>query len=196
MLALVVLFVPVSLAEDATEITVFPAVEDMTLDMENMRGLNTDSLTCEVDASYYSKDEMLSVSIIQFDISDVCIGDNDVCVLLLKATSVEKRVSSEDAQIGLTAIGSDWTEDSSILDLANAITASDSGTSSALQATNFDTDSVFAFDVSNRVRDVSAVDDLISFCLLATGDTDYRVDFKASETGEGPCLLIMPYPLP
>ena len=189
---LAALVMPVSIAQD---ITVVQAVEDITMDMENMDVLNTGTLTCEVDASYYGEDETLSVSMVQFDISDVRVGDNDVCVLLLKATSVEKRVSSETAQIGLSVMSSEWTEDSSLLDLANAFTSGPS-TSIALQASDLDTDSIFAFDVSNRVKEVSAADDLISFNLIATGNTDYRVDFKSRETGEGPCLLVMPYPLP
>lgn len=189
---LAALVMPVSIAGD---ITVVQAVEDITMDMENMDILNTGTLTCEVDSSYYGEDETLSVSMVQFDISDVRVGDNDVCVLLLKAASVEKRVSSETAQIGLSVMSSEWTEDSSLLDLANAITSGPS-TSIALQASDLDTDSIFAFDVSNRVKEVSAADDLISFNLIATGNTDYRVDFKSRETGEGPCLLVMPYPLP
>lgn len=189
---LAALVMPVSIAGD---ITVVQAVEDITMDMENMDILDTSTLTCEVDSSYYGEDETLSVSMVQFDISDVRVGDNDVCVLLLKAASVEKRVSSETAQIGLSVMSSEWTEDSSLLDLANAITSGPS-TSIALQASDLDTDSIFAFDVSNRVKEVSAADDLISFNLIATGNTDYRVDFKSRETGEGPCLLVMPYPLP
>ena len=190
---LAALVMPLSIAGD---FTVVQAVEDITMDIENMDILNTDTLTCEVDSSYYGEDETLSVSMVQFDISDVRVGDNDVCVLLLKAASVEKRVSSESAQIGLSVMSSDWTEDSSLLDLANAVTASGPSASSALQASDLDTDSIFAFDVSNRVKEVSAADDLISFSLIAVGDTDYRVDFKSRETGEGPCLLVMPYPLP
>jgi len=197
-LVLMALAVSVSIAQDipVTNITVVQAIEDITLDMENARIFNTDNLSCEVDASYSGKDELLSSSYIQFDISDLQISDNDVCVLLLKATSVEKRASDESAEIILSFMSSEWTEDSSFTDLANAFYATGLSSDAMLQAATYDTGSIFAFDVSNRVKEVSSADDYISFILMASGNTDYRVDFKSRETGEGPCLLIMPYPLP
>ena len=57
---------------------------------------------------------------------------------------------------------------------------------------NFGGDEVFAFDVSDQIK--PAEGEKVSFLLMAMGDNDYRVSFKSRETGEGPCLLIVPYP--
>jgi hypothetical protein len=57
---------------------------------------------------------------------------------------------------------------------------------------NFGGDEVFAFDVSDQIK--AAEDGRVSFLLMAMGDNDYRVSFKSRETGEGPSLLIVPYP--
>jgi len=57
---------------------------------------------------------------------------------------------------------------------------------------NLGGDEVFAFDVSDHLK--AAEGGRISFLLMAFGDVDYRVSFKSRETGEGPSLLIAPYP--
>jgi len=57
---------------------------------------------------------------------------------------------------------------------------------------NFGGDEIFAFDVSERLK--TAEGGRVSFLLMAMGDTDCRVSFKSRETGEGPSLLIVPYP--
>jgi hypothetical protein len=57
---------------------------------------------------------------------------------------------------------------------------------------NFGVGEVFVFDISEHLK--AAEDDKVSFLLMAMGDTDYKVSFKSRETGEGPSLLITPYP--
>ena len=61
-------------------------------------------------------------------------------------------------------------------------------------SSNTDGDSIFAFDVSKKLLDARAEGGKISFLLEAISNSSSEIIFLSRESGEGPHLLIMPYP--
>ena len=59
---------------------------------------------------------------------------------------------------------------------------------------NTDGDLIFAFDVSKKLLEAKASSDRISFLLQVASNNSYKFDFLSRETGQGPYLLVMPYP--
>jgi hypothetical protein len=143
------------------------------------------------------EEDFPGVVMVQFDLSGLSVGDDDVAVLVLKAESVEK-VGDEMAGIFIAPVTSEWSESSSVTALALNMLALIFMISSGEDfdfrqvGMNFGGDGIYAFDVSEHVK--GAEGGKISFLLMAVGDTDYKVVFKSRETGEGPSLLIGPYP--
>ena len=178
--------------------TVVHAVEDLYVDLTEEKVYNDDHLVCEyLMGDLYQEEEFPGVVMVQFDISDLEMREYDVAVLALKAVSAEK-IGSEMAGVFLMPITSEWSESSSVtalgLNMLSIVVMISNGEEPDLSqfGMNFGDGEVFAFDVSEHLKaaDVGRV----SFLLVAVGDTDYRVSFKSRETGEGPVLLIAPYP--
>jgi len=178
--------------------TIVPAAEDLYVDLTEEEVYNDDHLVCEyLMGDWYMEEEFPGMVMVQFDISDLEMHEDDVGVLALKAESIEK-VGDEMAGVFLMPITSEWSENSSVtalgLNMLSIVVMMSNGDELDLSqfGMNFGDDEVFAFDVSEHLK--AADGGRISFLLMTVGDTDYRVSFKSRETGEGPSLLIAPYP--
>ncbi len=184
---------------ELSEVTKIPASQDVYFGMDKEGVYNTDTLRCEVDVADINgsmKSRYSGVPMIQFNISGLKMTENDIGILVLKAASIKKQ-GNESAMIAAMPVSSDWSENSSYLDLIfnlkpildiverNDITKMDIST---------DGDNIVAFDVSKKLLDAKANGGLISFMLMAVSNSNYSVDFNSRETGEGPYLIVMPYP--
>ena len=182
----------------ATTMTAVPAVADLYVDLTAGKVYNEDRLvSMYLVGGDGVEEDFPGVALVQFDLSGLEVGTGDVAVLVLKAESVEK-IGDEMAGIVTAPVTSEWSESSSptaltlnMLSTFYMITVLDY-TDFRQVGMNFGGDEVFAFDVSEHVK--GADGGKISFLLLAVGDTDYKVTFRSRETGEGPTLLIGPYP--
>ncbi len=189
--------------EDAakSDMTAIPASQDVYISMgENRVSVynQTEALLCAVDVTDGKETERTSypgAPVIQFNISGINITDNDVAVLVLKARSMQTQ--GDPAMVALMSIGSDWDESSdyttflvNILPAWNIIKKNDA----TLMSSNTDGDRIFAFDVSQKLRDALDEGDRISFLLEAISNSSAQISFLPRESGEGPCLMIMPYP--
>jgi len=182
----------------ASSMIVIPAIEDVYSDMQEEMVYNDDHLVCEYSMEGETEEgDYPKVAMVQFDISDLEMKEDDVGVLVLKAESM-KTVGEEAVGVVLMPMTSEWSENSSASDLGlnllAAILMMAGGDEFDLGqfGVNFGGDEIFAFDVSERLK--TAEGGRVSFLLMAMGDTDCRVSFKSRETGEGPSLLIVPYP--
>lgn len=183
---------------DTCPMTVIPASEDLYANLERGMVYNDDHLVCEYSmGGEIKEDEFPKVVMVQFDISDLEMEEDDVGVLVLKAES--KETFGEGATgVVLMPITSEWSENSSVsaleLNLLAAILMMASGDELDFGqfGMNFGGDEVFAFDVSDQLK--AAEGGRVSFLLMAMGDNDCKISFKSRETGEGPSLLIVPYP--
>jgi hypothetical protein len=178
--------------------TFIPAAEDLYANVEKGKVYNDDHLVCEYSmGGELGEDDYPKVVMVQFDISDIEMGVDDVGVLVLKAESTETFGEGATGVV-LMPVTSEWSENSSAsaleLNLLAAILMMASGDELDLGqfGINFGGDKVFAFDVSDQLK--AAEGGRVSFLLMAMGDNDCRVSFKSRETGEGPSLLIVPYP--
>ncbi|MFZ2834368.1 MAG: hypothetical protein WAZ20_10745, partial [Methanothrix sp.] len=61
-------------------------------------------------------------------------------------------------------------------------------------STNSDGDSIYAFDVSQKLIQAKGKGDKVSFLLEAIGNNTTEIDFLSRESGQGPYLIILPYP--
>lgn len=182
----------------SNEVTVVPATEDVWIDVYNEQVYNSNILLCEVDAGYYTEDKTPGMSLVQFDISDINFKRGDIGILALKATLAERQSDEEFVYVVVNPVGSGWTEKSSVVVIATAVSPGVLAVADhdVAWSQNINRDvGTIAFDVSPCLREAKAKGGKISFILMAGGDTDYRVEFMSRETGEGPCLLVMPYPL-
>jgi hypothetical protein len=161
----------------------------------------TETLLCAVDVAEGNKSERTSypgAPVIQFNISGLNITDNDVAVLVLKAASMQNQ--GDPVLVALLTIGSDWDEGSdyttflvNILPAWNIIKKNDA----TAMSSNTDGDSIFAFDVSQKLKNAikeDKEDSRISFLLEAISNSSAQVSFLPRESGQGPYLMIMPYP--
>jgi hypothetical protein len=189
---------PGNALENVTAIT---ASEDVYISLgENKVSVYNQSemLLCAVDVADGNGTEMTSypgAPVIQFDISTLNITDNDVAVLVLKAASMQ--AEGDPVMVAMISIGSDWNESSdyttflvNILPAWNIIKKNDA----TAMSSNTDGDRIFAFDVSQKLRDAGQEGDKISFLLEAISNSSAEIAFLPRESGEGPCLVIMPYP--
>ena len=181
-----------------SSMAVIPAVEDVYANVEGGKVYNDDHLVCEYSmGGEFEEEDYTKVVMVQFDISEIEMKEGDVGVLILKAESMET-LGEGAVGVILMPITSEWSENSSAsaleLNLLGAILTMASGDELDFSqfGINFGGDEVFAFDVSERLK--AAEGGRVSFLLMAMGDNDYRVSFKSRETGEGPSLLIGPYP--
>ena len=191
-----------ALGNAQSDVTTITASQDVYISMgENRVSVynQTEMLLCAVDVTDGNETEMISypgAPVVQFDISGLNITDNDVAVLVLKAASMQKQ--KDPIMVALMSIGSDWDESSdyttflvNILPAWNIIKKNDA----TAMSSNTDGDSIFAFDVSQKLRDARAEGDKISFLLEAISNSSSEISFLPRESGQGPCLVIMPYPV-
>ena len=143
----------------------------------------------------YHTEQLSRVPVIQFNLSGINITGDDVAILVLKAASV--RQMDRSSIVALVAIGSDWDEQSdlttflvNILPARNLIAKNDL----TLISTNSDGDSIYAFDVSQKLIQAKGKGDKVSFLLEAIGNNTTEIDFLSRESGQGPYLIILPYP--
>ncbi|HNZ05716.1 MAG TPA: hypothetical protein PKL01_04545, partial [Methanothrix soehngenii] len=64
----------------------------------------------------------------------------------------------------------------------------------SLMSTNSDGDDIYAFDVSQKLMQAKGRGDKVSFLLEAIGNSTTEIEFLSRESGQGPYLMIMPYP--
>jgi len=184
---------------ELSEVTKIPASQDVYFGMNKEGVYNTDTLRCEVnviDGNGSKVSSYSGVPMIQFNISSINMTDNDIGILMLKTESIKKQ-GNESAMIAVMPVNSDWSENSSYLNLVfnlkpiidiverNDITKMEISTNN---------DGIVAFDVSKSLLDAKANGGKVSFLLMAISNSSYRVDFKSRETDEGPYLIVMPYP--
>ncbi|WP_348303973.1 hypothetical protein [Methanothrix sp.] len=182
----------------ATEI---PASQDVyvSLGTGNETVYNqSDTLLCATnvpDTNNTTLNSYPGVPLIQFNLSGIDIADDDIAILVLKAASV--RQMDRSGIVALVTIGSDWDEQSdittflvNILPARNLIVKNDL----TLMSTNSDGDDIYAFDVSQKLMQAKERGDKVSFLLEAIGNSTTEIDFLSRESGQGPYLMIMPYP--
>ncbi len=178
-----------------------PASQDVyiSLGTGNERVYNqTDILFCGINVTSVNNTSVSSYPgdpVIQFDISGLNVTDDDVAILVLKAASIRRPDSSY--LVALFTIGSDWNEESDITAfLVNILPAWSIYKKNDLtqMSSNTDGDEVFAFDVSKKLMDAKAKGDKISFLLEIISNSTSEIDFLSRETGQGPYLMVMPYP--
>ena len=158
----------------------------------------SDTLLCATnvpDANNTTLNSYPGVPLIQFNLSGIDIADDDIAILVLKAASV--RQMDRSGIVALVTIGSDWDEQSdittflvNILPARNLIVKNDL----SLMSTNSDGDDIYAFDVSQKLMQAKGRGDKVSFLLEAIGNSTTEIDFLSKESGQGPYLMIMPYP--
>jgi len=184
------------------EMTKTPASQDVyvSLGTGNEQVFNqTETLRCGVNVTDQNSVKVSSypgAPLIQFDISGINITDNDIAILVLKAVSIEKE-GNDSAMVTLLPISSEWNEESeytvllvNILPIWSIVKKNDISQTSS----DADDDLIFAFDVSKKLKDAKAKGDSISFLMMAISNSSYEVDFMSRESGQGPYLMVMPYP--
>jgi len=184
------------------ETTRIPASQDVYIGLGTENGLvvnQTDVLRCEVNVTDVNGTKLSSypgVPMMQFNISGLNITDDDIGILVLKASSIEKQ-NDDSAIFALLSIGSEWNEESdyttfliNILPAWNIIKKNDL----TLMSINTDGDGTLAFDVSKKLKEAKAKGDSVSFLLEAISNSSYKADFFSRESSQGPYLMVMPYP--
>ncbi len=191
-----------ALGDALGDVTRIPASQDVYINMgeNNVSVYNqTDFLICAVNVTDGNQTRMISypgAPVVQFNISSLNFAYNNVAVLVLKAATIQRQ--KDPIMVALMPIGSDWNESSdyntflvNILPAWKIIKMNDA----AAMSSNTDGDSIFAFDVSQKLRDAGAEGDKISFFLLAISNSSSEIAFQSRKSGQGPCLVIMPYPV-
>ena len=185
------------------DVTYIPASQDVYLSMGTDRVTvfnQSDILLCAVNVS--ETNGTLDISdpgcpVIQFDISGQNITDDDMAVMLLKAKSV--LTQGDPVMVVMMSIGSDWDESSDyttfLVNILPAWKIINEKDATAMNS-NTDGDLVFAFDISKKLSDALAKGEKVSFLLQANSNSSSEISFFSRESGEGPCLVIMPYPRP
>lgn len=187
--------------DEKSDMTAIAASQDVYISMGEDRVSvynQTETLLCAVDVTDGNRTEATSypgAPVIQFNISGLNITEDDVAVLVLKARSMQTQ--GDPVMVALMSIGSDWDESSdyttflvNILPARNIIKKNDA----TAMSSNTDGDGIFAFDVSQKLRDAREEGDKISFLLEAISNSSAEISFLPRESGQGPCLMIMPYP--
>lgn len=177
---------------------VYLAAEDVYVDLMEEMVYNDDHLVCEyLKGRGYEAEEFPAMAMIQFNISDLVVEEDDVAILVLKAEAIDK-AGDENSGLILVPITSEWTEGSSFpalaLNLLSMISILEDSSEIDLGriGMSFGQDRIVVFDVKELLK--SAEGERLSFAVMAVADVDYRVSFRSRETGEGPAILIAPYP--
>jgi hypothetical protein len=184
------------------EVTKIPASQDVyiTLGTGDEQVFNqTETLRCGINVTDHSGIKASSypgAPMIQFDIAGLNITDDDIAILVLKAASIEKG-GNDSAMATLLPISSEWNEDSdytvllvNILPIWDIVKKNDISQTSS----DADEDRIFAFDISKKLKDAKAKGDRISFLMMAISNSSYEIDFLSRESGQGPYLMVTPYP--
>lgn len=181
--------------------TNIPAAQDVYISLgtgNEMVFNQTEILLCGInvtEVNNISVSNYPGVPVIQFDISGLNITDNDVAILVLKAADM--RQPDPSAMVALLTIGSDWNEESDMTTfLVNILPAWSIIKKNDLtqMSSNTDGDKIFAFDVSKKLMDAQKKGNKISFLLEAISNSSSEINFLSRESGQGPYLMIMPYP--
>lgn len=181
-------------------VAVIPASQDVYISMGGDRVSvynQTDYLLCAVDVAEENGTSVYTYPgepVIQFDISGVNISEDDVVVLVLKAEAMQ--ASEDPVMVVLLTVGSEWDEASDFTTfLVNINSARNKLNKNDLtiMSSNVDGDLIFAFDVSEKLLDARK-EGKISFLLQPKSNSSSEITFLSRESGEGPALLIMPYP--
>ena len=181
-------------------VAVIPASQDVYISMGGDRVSvynQTDYLLCAVDVAEENGTSVYTYPgepVIQFDISGVNISEDDVVVLVLKAEAMQ--ASEDPVMVVLLTVGSEWDEASDFTTfLVNINSARNKLNKNDLtiMSSNVDGDLIFAFDVSEKLLDARK-EGKISFLLQPKSNSISEITFLSRESGEGPALLIMPYP--
>lgn len=181
--------------------TNIPAAQDVYISLgtgNEMVFNQTEILLCGInvtEVNNISVSNYPGVPVIQFDISGLNITDNDVAILVLKAADI--RLPDPSAMVALLTIGSDWNEESDMTTfLVNILPAWSIIKKNDLtqMSSNTDGDKIFAFDVSKKLMDAQKKGNKISFLLEAISNSSSEINFLSRESGQGPYLMIMPYP--
>lgn len=177
---------------------VYLAAEDVYVDLMEEMVYNDDHLVCEyLKGRGYEAEEFPAMAMIQFNISDLVVEEDDVAILVLKAEAIDK-AGDENSGLILVPITSEWTEGSSFpalaLNLLSMISILEDSSEIDLGriGMSFGQDRIVVFDVKELLK--AAEGERLSFAVMAVADVDYRVSFRSRETGEGPAILIAPYP--
>ena len=178
---------------------VYLAAEDVYVDLMEEMVYNDDHLVCEyLKGRGYEAEEFPAMAMIQFNISDLVVEEDDVAILVLKAEAIDK-AGDENSGLILVPITSEWTEGSSFpalaLNLLSMISILEDSSEIDLRriGMSFGQDRIVVFDVKELLK--AAEGERLSFAVMAVADVDYRVSFRSRETGEGPAILIVPYPM-
>lgn len=179
-----------------------PASKDVYIGLgtENQRVYNqSDLLICAVNVTDINGSKVSTypgAPLIQFDISNINVTREDIAILVLKAASIKKS-GSDSALVALLSIGSEWDEESdyttllvNILPAWNIVKKNDL----TQMGSDSDGDLILAFDVSKKLMDAKATGNSMSFLLEAISNSSYEADFLSRESGQGPYLIVMPYP--
>jgi hypothetical protein len=185
------------LGSGTCEVTKIYATQDVYFSLQSEKVSRNDTiLRCEVNVTGVGSQNVTypGVPMVQFNISGLNLSDDDIGVLVLKAESMKKTDAS--GMVAVVPVGSDWDESSEFLELAlNLLPLWKSMKSNELAGQigiDSDDDMIFAYDVSGKLKETK--EDRISFFLEAVSNNSIRVDFKSRESGEGPYLMIIPYP--
>ena len=181
-------------------VAVIPASQDVYISMGGDRVSvynQTDYLLCAVDVAEENGTSVYTYPgepVIQFDISGVNISEDDVVVLVLKAEAMQ--ASEDPVMVVLLTVGSEWDEASDFTTfLVNINSARNKLNKNDLtiMSSDVDGDLIFAFDVSEKLLDARK-EGKISFLLQPKSNSSSEITFLSRESGQGPALLIMPYP--
>jgi len=185
------------LGSGTCEVAKIYASQDVYFSLQSEKVFSNDTLLrCEVNVSRENGQniEYPGMPMVQFNISGLKIGEDDIGILVLKAESVKKDDAS--GMVAVVPVDSDWDENSEFLELAlNLLPLWKSIKKNELAGQigiDSDGDKIFAYDVSGKLKETK--EDRISFFLEAVSNSSYRADFKSRESGEGPYLMVIPYP--
>jgi hypothetical protein len=192
-------FIFLLLGSGTCEVTKIYTSQDVYFSLQSEKVFYNDTLLrCEVNVTGENNNSIVYpgefVAMVQFNISGLKIGEDDIGILVLKADSVKG--DDNGGMVAVVPVASDWDENSEFLDLAvNLLPLWKSMKKNELAGqigTDSDGDKIFAYDVSGKLKEIK--EDRISFFLEAVSNSTYRADFKSRESGEGPYLMVIPYP--
>ena len=200
-----------------------PASGDVYVDFGNGQVYDTNVLRCETGPI---ADTRPVAPLIKFNVSGLDLAEDDIGILVLKASKITKAgeetgailpatseapatgeapiregatiQNKEEPAVILFPAGSNWAEKSDFVDLdlgpALDMIENEVDMDYSRVGVRFDNGGrIFAFDVAKHLKE-KASDELSFVLVAATEDLEYRVEFMSSETGEGPHILVIPYP--
>lgn len=185
------------------QIIEIPASQDVYVDMQANEIFNSQVLKCNTNSSSSFMNmgdegdkEFTGWPMIQFNISNLNLGENDIAILVIKESDM--RNTGQSGQVAILPLESNWNEKSSFVDvffnLKPLLELAENFDTSKMSLDTED-DKIFAFDVSKKLIEAKGKgQNNISFTLMAVTNNSYNIDFMSRETGEGPYLLLMPYP--